>query len=58
MASGADKSGMGQWVWTLFPENNNIKLHVLSRYQPNPNPNDYVPPQRLTLNDPHVVNKI
>jgi hypothetical protein len=39
-ASGADKSGMGRWVWTLFAGKNNIKLRVLSGYQPNPDSND------------------
>jgi hypothetical protein len=31
-ASGADESGMGRWVWTLFAGKNNIKLRVLSGY--------------------------
>jgi hypothetical protein len=35
-ASGADESGMGRWVWTLFAGKNNIKLRVLSGYQPTP----------------------
>jgi hypothetical protein len=39
-ASGADGSGMGRWVWTLFAGKNNIKLRVLSGYRPNPDSND------------------
>jgi hypothetical protein len=39
-ASGADESGMGRWVWTLFAGKNNIKLRVLSGYRPNPDSND------------------
>jgi hypothetical protein len=40
-ASGADESGMGRWVWTLFAGKNNIKLRKLSGYRPNPDSNDH-----------------
>jgi hypothetical protein len=30
--SGADESGMGRWVWTLFTGRSNIKLRVISGY--------------------------
>ena len=36
IASGADESGLGRWVWTLFAGRNNIKLRVISGYRPNP----------------------
>jgi hypothetical protein len=39
-ASGADGSGMGRWVWTLFAGKNNIKLRMSSGYRPNPDSND------------------
>jgi hypothetical protein len=32
IASGADETGMGRWVWTLFQGKNNTKLRVVSGY--------------------------
>jgi hypothetical protein len=40
IASGADTSGLGRWVWTLLAGKNNIKLRVISRYRPNPDATD------------------
>jgi hypothetical protein len=34
--SGADETGLGCWVWTLFAGKNNVKLRVISGYRPNP----------------------
>jgi hypothetical protein len=39
-SSGADESGMGRWVWTLFAGKNNTKLRVISGYRPNPDSMD------------------
>jgi hypothetical protein len=35
IASGADPSGLGRWVWTLFAGRNKKKLQVISGYRPN-----------------------
>jgi hypothetical protein len=40
LESGADPSGLGRWVWTLFAGRNNTKLRVLSGYRPNPDSSD------------------
>ena len=40
MASGADKTSMGRWVWTLLSGKNSVKLRVISGYQPNLDYND------------------
>ena len=40
LSSGADKSGMGRWVWTLFLGKNNTRLRVISGYRPNPDTQD------------------
>jgi hypothetical protein len=39
-ASGADETGMGRWVWTLFAGRNKTKLRVISGYRPNPDNQD------------------
>jgi hypothetical protein len=41
LSSGADPSGMGRWVWTLFSGKNNIKLRIISGYRPNPDTQDH-----------------
>ena len=38
--SGADETGLGRWVWTLFTGKNNVKLRVISGYRPNPDQSD------------------
>jgi hypothetical protein len=38
--SGADESGMGRWVWTLYAGRNNKKLRLISGYRANPDPTD------------------
>jgi hypothetical protein len=40
LSSGADNSGMGRWVWTLFTGKNNTRLRVISGYRPNPDTQD------------------
>ena len=40
LASGADTSGLGRWVWSLFAGRNNTKLRVISGYRPNPDSTD------------------
>jgi hypothetical protein len=36
LASVADPTGLGRWVWTLFAGKNNSKLWIISGYRPNP----------------------
>jgi hypothetical protein len=38
--SGADRTGMGRWVWTLFAGKNGVKIRVVSGYRPNPDATD------------------
>jgi hypothetical protein len=38
--SGADNTGMGRWVWTLFTGKNEVKIRVVSGYRPNPDATD------------------
>jgi hypothetical protein len=38
--SGADETGMGRWVWTLFAGRNQTQLRVISGYRPNPDHSD------------------
>jgi hypothetical protein len=38
--SGADESGLGRWVWTLFAGLDNTRLHMISGYRPNPDCTD------------------
>ena len=38
--SGADESGMGRWVWTLYTGKNHTRLRVISGYRPNPDYTD------------------
>jgi hypothetical protein len=40
LKSGADETGLGRWVWTLFAGKNNTKLRVISGYRPNPDASD------------------
>ena len=40
IASGADETGMGRWVWTLFQGKNQTKLRVISGYRPTPDASD------------------
>jgi hypothetical protein len=40
MESGADPSGLGRWVWTLFQGRNKVRLRVISGYRPNPDYSD------------------
>ncbi len=40
LASGADTSGLGRWVWSLFAGRNNTKLRVITGYRPNPDSSD------------------
>ena len=41
LLSGADESGLGRWVWTLFAGRNQTKLRVISGYRPNPDAADH-----------------
>jgi hypothetical protein len=38
--SGADESGLGRWVWTLFAGKNQTRLRVITGYRPNPDCTD------------------
>jgi hypothetical protein len=40
ISSGADPTGLGRWVWTLFAGKNGIQLRVISGYRPNPDHSD------------------
>jgi hypothetical protein len=40
LESGADTTGMGRWVWTLFTGKNDVKIRVISGYRPNPDTTD------------------
>jgi hypothetical protein len=40
LSPGADETGMGRWVWTLYAGKNNTRLRVISGYRPNPDSTD------------------